>query len=55
MSTIGPSLPLPYAAGWIYLNLMNADDMDNYSQAWVTVFQESKGRNSVSHPAIVFN
>jgi hypothetical protein len=55
VSTTGPSLPLPFAAGWVYLNLMNEGGMGTHPQAWMTVFHESKGRNSVSHPALVFN
>jgi hypothetical protein len=52
VSTIGPVFPLPFSAGWVYLNLHAG--LDTHAQAWVTVFQESKGRNSVTHPAIVF-
>jgi hypothetical protein len=52
VSTGGPSFPLPFTAGWVYLNLNTG--LGNRSQAWITVFQESKGRNSVTHLPVVF-
>jgi hypothetical protein len=53
IKTGGPALPLGFPAGWFYVNLAFGG-LDR-SQAWVVVFEESKGRNSVSQPAIGFD
>lgn len=57
--TVGsPALPVPFDAGWIYLNL-NAGNINGNppedpfaSQNWVTVIQSAEGRFSVGFDAI---
>ncbi len=47
----GPTLPVAPLRGWLYLNL-NVEP--GPSQAVVTVFHESKGRNTVTGPSASF-
>jgi hypothetical protein len=48
----GASLPVAPVRGWLYMNL---DLESEPSQAVVTVFHESKGRNSVIGPSVSLN
>jgi len=52
-------LPVPFAKGWIYLNLnttvaqagSNPPEDPAMAQAWVIAVQDAGGRFSLSHPA----
>lgn len=52
LKTGGPTLPIAFTSGWVYLNLFTG--LPDRSQSAIVVFQESKGRNSVTQSAISF-